>query len=692
MQAEEEPEINVDLREPTFVDNVLSTEKGGVISGPDFRIQALKIIYSRQKVDGNPAYTLVAEEQLMIEFQDYVFVGDRLEYDFQTRRGIIYNGRTALEPWFFGGETIELCPDGGYVIHNGFVTTSENYFSDWELKTEEASVSSCKQLAASNIQLRLFNVPVFWIPSYKTNLNAIFDSPIKYSVRWGGKQGSRIGIIYEVFSWQRFKLSMHADYRFKRGPGGGFETFYKSLDGRERFETINYIAKDFAIPHPKEKVRFRFQGLYSNLLFDDKVTVDLSYDKLSDREMATDYDDQGLELDTAGRTQLLARRQDDWWITNFLTRLQANNFQTVKQELPTLETHWRPIELGRTGVIVDNNCKASYLDFAYANDATDVHDYRSVRLEAQNRIYRSFHSPYLTLTPQAGFTGIFYSQVPREDHRWLVVGSFGGELKSNVYQYYGPCKHVLEPYLSYQYLTAPTSNPHQHYIFDIDDGWYRLNDLKFGISNDLYAKMEDEQIKRLVHADLYAFAFFDTPTLRYAIPRIYGQLIYSSLPTLRHTFNVAWDLQHAELYHFNYLTEWTLNSDCAVAMEYRHRSRFDWRKTERLNFILDSFRPESELLHSTLSDRRDTLLFHLFFRFHPNWALEFEMRNGWNRLEQPSYTEFEVDLLAAVGSAWNIKLSYQHKEEDKHRVAIYATIGMPKPDRRQCVTIPRLEF
>lgn len=691
--AEEKlPEITVDLREPLFIDNVLSTEKGGIISGTGFRIQALKIRYFRQNIEGKPAYTLVAEDQLMMEFQEYVFVGDRLEYDFQTGRGIIYNGRTAIEPWFFGGKTIEICPDGSYVIHDGFITTSENINNDWELLTKEASVNKNKDLAARDIQLRIINIPLFWIPRYKTNLTAIFDSPLKYSVRWGGKQGSRLGIIYEIFSWQRFKLFLHADYRFKRGPGGGFETFYKTEDGKGRFETINYIAKDFAIPHPDEKWRYRFQGTYTHLLFDDRVSVDLCYDKLSDREMATDYDDKGLDLEAAGRTQLLIRRQDSWWITNFLTRLQANNFQTVNQELPTLETNWRPFELGPTGIILDNGYKASYLDFAYANNTVGVHDYRSARFELQNRIYRPFKSPFFTLTPQIGFTGIFYSQVPHDDHRWLAVGSFGGDLRSNLFQRFGPCKHVIEPYLSYQYLTFPTSTPHQHYIFDLDDGWYRLNNLKCGIGQNLYAKMEDEEIKRLLHVDLYTYAFFDTPTIKSTFPRVYGKLIYRSYPTVCHTIDAAWDFEHGEVYHFNALTQWTVNQNFAISMEYRHRSRFDWRKADHDNFILDSFKSEKKLLRSPVSDRRDTLLLHFFYQFHPSWALEFEARNGWNQIVQPSYTEFEVDLLGAIGAAWNIKLSYQHKEEDKHRIAIYATVGMPKPDRRGGVVIPQLEF
>src|SRR5438105_3748933 len=80
--------ITVDLREPEYCDGVLKTEKGGVVQGPDMRLQARKIVYTRKIVDGKPLLTVEAEEDLMVEFGKYLFVGSRLEYDFQNHQGI----------------------------------------------------------------------------------------------------------------------------------------------------------------------------------------------------------------------------------------------------------------------------------------------------------------------------------------------------------------------------------------------------------------------------------------------------------------------------------------------------------------------------------------------------------------------------------------------------------------------------
>jgi len=673
--------VTVDLRNPTFEDGVLTTCEGGVISGPEIRIQARKIRYIRKKAEN--IHTIEAEEDLIIEFGDTLFVGSRLTFDLNEQSGVLYDGRTASEPWFFGAEQIFLHPDNSFTLCNGFVTTSENVDSEWQIHVREANLRERRFLDARNVQFRILHVPLLWLPYFKINLDTIFDSPIQYDYKWGGRQGSRLSMIYEFFSWNRLKAFFRLDYRLKRGLGGGLETHYRSEDHKENFETINYWARDNSVINPHEKHRYRFQGLYNNLFWDDTVSLNLSWDKLSDKDMATDYNDRGLELDTAGRTQLLIRKQADWRITHFLTTVRVNQFQTLKQELPTLVTSWKPYAIGKTGIIGSSFFSASYLDFVYANNLSHVRDYSSSRVEVRQAFYRPIRFDGFQLTPQAGFLGIYYGNSRSGKERWLALGDFQLEAKTYLHRYYGTWKHVIEPYLSYEYITFPSVGPNHHYIFDIDDGWYRLDMLRFGTVQELYFFGCQDFLLRPIRAELYANAFFDTPSIKSAIPKIYGDISYNSFSTLRHTLQASWDFQYTLVDHFNFRTEWTVSDELAIAAEYRHRSAHDWRKADHTNFILDSFRSDNELFHSPLSDRRDTLLMHLFYQIHPNWAFEIEARHGWNRKREPSYNEFEVDLLGTLRSAWNIKVSYQRKEEED-RIAFYLSVGIKRPDRSKC--------
>lgn len=683
---------SVDLRNPAYCEGKIYTDCGGVITGPDLRIQAERIVYTGRNPDGERVSHVEAECGLIVEFGDYVFVGQKLEYDFKDRSGVIYYGKTMVEPWYFGGDIVFLHPDGSYTIYNATVTTSPCSDPDWLISVEEATLYDQRFLCAKNVKFRFMDVPIFWLPSMSADLDSIFDSPVRYNVKWGSRQGHRFGLSYELFSTANWKTFLRLDYRLKRGLGGGFETSYRSCDRKTWFESINYAARDSSIIHPKQRFRYRFQGKGESLLLDDKVSVRLSYDKISDIDMPTDYNDRGLELDTAGRTELLITRKECSWIANLNTRVRINNFQTVKQELPTLETSWRPFNLASTGIVGETVVKASYLDFVYGNNQLYDHDYSSSRFEVSPLFYRHFYIGQVNATPEAGAVAIAYSNSPGSGSKYLALGKLGCTLNMDFWRHYGNFKHVMTPYVKYDYYTSPTVSPNSHYIFDIEDGWSRLDMMRFGMTQSLYRKISNGCVMRQIYADVYANAFFDTKTFAQAIPKVYADVVFNSFSCLKHCVWTAWNFNQNLLDYFNVRTEWTVNADLAFAFEYRHRSAFDWRKADHTNFILDSFRSVSQLRRSQLSDRRDTVLFHMFYRFHPCWALQVESRSGWNRMFEPSYNEYEFDLIGTLPSAWNIKLSYQHKEDDD-RVSVYMTIGMKRPDFGcSCSIIPFLGF
>lgn len=680
--------IVVDLRQPSYSNGILTTDQGGVITGPHLRIQATHIRYSRQKDGTLQASTVEAEGDLIVEFGEYSFVGEKLVYDFQTKEGSIYRGRSQAGPWFFGGELLELRPDGSYVIYNGYVTTSEKDQPDWGVYSNAVVVEQDHYLKAQQVQIKILNIPVLWIPSLRANLDSIFDSPIRYRVRWGGNQGPRFGITYEIFSWERWKTFVRFDYRLTRGPGGGLETRYHSLDRKTEFQSINYLSKDSAVIKPHEKARYRFEGFFRKTMDEDKTKILFSYDKISDKDMPGSYYDNDFAYTTSERTQLLIRRGEPNWIGNFYTRVRVNSFQTVKQELPTLDINLKPFEFNHSGLIIENWANASYLNFEYSNNLLHVHDYASSRFEYRPTLYRPFaFGRFVTFTPQIGGVSILYGDSPEDDSQYLLLGLAGCDLQSQLYRFYGPLKHVIEPYVNYRYYSSPTSSPHQHYIFDITDGWTRLNYLSFGVRNSFYAKKCESCVSRVASVDLYTFAFFDQHKMRQAIPRVYGDLVYASSLTLRHTIQTAWDLEHHKVYYYNFRSEWTYSADFALAAEYRHRDAYAWRKVDQDNFFLDVFHSEKRLHKSSLSDRRDTILLHCFYRFHPNWALEVTTRQGWNRRSEPNYLEYEIDLLTTIQSAWNIRFSIEHREIVT-RFAMYVNVGLKRPDAKRANSKP----
>lgn len=680
--------VTLDLKNPTFCDGVLQTSEGGIICGKDVRIQGQKIVYSTI----NEEKIIVAEGNLMIEFGDYIFVAEKITYDVKNKKGFIYNGRASADLWFFGGDVIELLEDKSLIIHHGFITTSQDSNPEWKFSSDKMTLLCRRYLKAENIKFSVLNVPFFWIPRYRTDLKNIFESPMKYQFRFGGKQGPRFRMIYEIFSWNRLKTFLRLEYRLNRGPGGGITTQYHSEDRSCYLETLNYVARDSSLIHPSERLRYRFQGYYFNCFNQNRSRIKACWDKLSDKEMAEDYNDETLTIYDAGRTEFQFRHQENAWIANLLTQVQVNSFQTVKQDLPSVEWRFHPITIGSTGVISETLVRAGYLDYDYASDLDNVHDYCSTRFEFKQTLYRPLLKGLINVTPEANFLAIYYGNNPNKNAADVITGFFSINTNTSLHKFYGEKKHVIEPYANYQYYISPTTNPNDHFIFDIDDGWYRLNTLRLGIRNNIFQKEASNCcIRRLAEFEIFTNAFFDNDNISSVFQKVYYQMIFSFIKSARQTVTTAWNIQKNQLDYFNYLLEWTASANFAISTEFRHRGSYDWRKVDYDNFILDSFRSVNDLKNSAVSDRRNTLLLHTFYRFHPYWALEFEVRKGWDRRCEPGYTEYQADLITNLGSAWNLRLSYQRKVDD-HRIAFYFNLGARRPNCLPCKPKPCIDF
>ncbi len=669
--------VTINLRNPTYSDGILKTTEGGVVEGCDVRIQGECITAVKRSVEGEEQFQVHAENNLMLEYGDKVFIGSEIDYDFVSRQGYVRNARSAFSPWYMGADCIEFLSDGSLVMYNGYVTTSDKQDPDWRISLKEARLSHNRFLTGHHMMVRLLHLPLFYLPYLQTHLDSILDSPIRYRLRWGGEQGVRIGFAYKLFEWKCMQTFLRFDYRLSKGPGGALETQYSNPARCEEFLSRNYIARDSSVEQTTLKTRYRFQGLIHKALSDGKLTLDVSYDKLSDINMAADYNDSEFDLETGQLTQAHLRSQTDWLISEVTARVRINSFESVNEELPSITLSAHPFVLGPTGIISENLIRFGYYEFRYASQLVNVTNYNATRVEFQHSLYRPFAFCNINMTPKAGVIAIYYGNGPSRSSEWMLSGVFGGEVNSHFYRCHGDTKHIIEPYARYEYITTPNSSPDQHYIFGINDGWFRLNSLRFGTRQLIYRRCAPS-VGHVLTLDLYTYAFYRTPTLLKTIPRVYGNVIWDATPRLRYTALTSYNCEHYTLDQLNIRTDWTLSDTLAFACEFRYRDQWVWRKADANNFIIDSFRTESDLLNSAMSDKRNTVLGHTFYRYNRDLAFDFQIRHGWNRPKEPGYTEYQFDILKTIRSCWNLKLSYQHRTDDK-RFSCAVKIGLQPP-------------
>ena len=263
--------------------------------------------------------------------------------------------------------------------------------------------------------------------------------------------------------------------------------------------------------------------------------------------------------------------------------------------------------------------------------------------------------------------GILYSNSPENDTQAVGILSYEGKLQTSFYRNFKKQKHTITPYVEYQGLTKPTVSSGNHYIFGLSDGYAPINIIKAGILNTLTSLNKTKGSPSL-EIDAYTNLFLGYTQSPVIDPRAYVTL-NANLPSIFLHTDTAWNINKKTMDFSNSQLGYTFSENIAVSVEYRYRSIYDWRKADHSNFILNSFRPQSELLNSPLSDKRSTFLYHFFVRVTPSWSLHVESHTGWGRKNnrinsEPSYDEYKIELQTLLNSGWKVKLSYEHTQKD----------------------------
>ena len=655
-------EFIVNLKDPEYQNGVVSTHKGGVISSPDLRVQARHIVYTNRMEEGKLVHRVVAEGDLMLENGGHTYVGRRLEYDFITKTGVVYEGVTAIDLWFLGGEKIRLNADRSFYLYNAFVTTSESKNADWKIHSREVEITQKSYLAAKNVTFRFFETPIFYLPSFKSNLKSLSESPVRYKVDWDKGLWPKVSMRYRVYSWEQLDLFFRLNVRPSKGVGGALESDYRSLDKRTKFRTRSYLDHDafYRDTNPdKARTHYRLQGVYMAKSEDEKSHLFATYDWLSDKNMQTDFGSEDFELHTAKQTRLEIRNTQDWMIFGIDGKFRINGFQGMKQELP--EVFWTPkaIHLGEIGIISENRMHVAYLDYVSAKDIEPaVPDFNATRLSTHNTLYRPLSYRGWTLTPLIGMDGVFYGDSQRDKPAAVGVLFYQLLFDLTLKRHYPTLRHILQPYIHYEGMTHPTISPNTPYIFSIQDGFNRLNVIKSGVRNLFYLK-SSPLFEPNVIADLFIFSFYGDRTFAKTIPKIQGNFIWN-FPSWKLTSRVRWNIEDQVLDFANIGLAWTINENFAFKTEFRHRSRFDWRKCDPDNFIMEVTRDISDLLHSPLSDGRNTLLSRLQIKIAPQWIARLESHIGWGRGGEPNYNEAKFDLITMISTSWRLRLTFIH--------------------------------
>ena len=205
---------------------------------------------------------------------------NELLFNIETKKGIIREGFSYSDPWYYRGTEIFKTEDDESYIRGGALTTCSLKHPHYYFSASKIIVRINKELIATNIVLRVGGVPLFYFPAYRRDLRQE-DKVAKIIVKVGTSsyQGVFLTVILPLARRFRYDGALLFDHSARRGSGLGAEGKYRVNDAK--FQEIIVPIPPNATPSERTKLEEKAQELADRL--------EGEYDRYKLRQLFLEY-------------------------------------------------------------------------------------------------------------------------------------------------------------------------------------------------------------------------------------------------------------------------------------------------------------------------------------------------------------------------------------------------------------------
>ena len=646
--------LDISLKNPVYKGGLITTDEGGIIQGKNLFIQALHIAYSKK--DGQEQ--LKAWGELLIEIQGRTYRADEVTIDFTKRVIEASNGVTKDGDWYVSGEKIVCTFEGDGTFHNVVMSTSENEQDDWSFWSKETTLYSSDKVVAKPVVFYFEKLPLFYLPSLSKSLKDSNDLHLRYRVRNKGTTGLLMGVscvIHETDTWNHRAL---VDYNFPEGLGAGLHSEYDSHDDtKTTFRCLNYVAQSKNGISDWEKTRYRLQGSFSTFWESPNIHVDGMYDKLSDRKMQQTFKEHRVKGCVGGMTQLTLTKPEDSYIARLNSRVRINSWQTVREELPLFTINQRPLEVSKSGILFDEKFSTGHLRFVYPRP-NFRNNFSATRTELDQRITRPFSFSHVGITPWIGYRGVHYDRSPKGGAVVQAIGMGGGRLNTHLVATTATTTQTIEPYLDLYMSTSPRRSSDKNYIFDLQDSFARVCYYRPGVEHVTFFQPNTYGFQQSLFSEFYGTFFFNTPHLSSNKPRLHLQETWNMTEKAALKGAVEYDMRHRSFTFGSLLMKYTFTKKLAGTAEVRTQDKWYFRKIDKDNYDVESFRSPHKLLSTQLSDPRTVYILGLLWTLNPETSFGYTVTQGFRNRDIRRYLlqELSCDFLVRGSLRFHLSL------------------------------------
>ena len=189
---------------------------------------------------------------------------NELMFNLETKQGIIREGFSFSDPWYYRGTEIFKIEDDESYIRGGALTTCSLKHPHYYFSASQIIIKINRELIAKNIVLRVGGIPLFYFPAYRRDLRQEEKiSKIIVKVGTNSYQGVFLSVILPLARRYRYDGALLFDHSARRGSGLGFDGKYRVNDFK--LQEIIVPLPPNATPSERTKLEEKAQELSDRL-------------------------------------------------------------------------------------------------------------------------------------------------------------------------------------------------------------------------------------------------------------------------------------------------------------------------------------------------------------------------------------------------------------------------------------------
>ncbi len=499
----------------------------------DFELRADEIRYNSETSDAEAKGNVV-----LIGKDGTLWKGESLNVNLRERAGNASGIDLYSRPFrvFAESGTFVAAKDvrQSYEVENATLTTCTNEFGHfhYSVGTKRVRLRPKDDVTAWGAVPHLFGVPFLYVPYFwKDLLNHYgFRFQPGYKGSWGAYLLStyKFPIVRDKVEKAFIDSYTFADIRSERGFAFGekiqWEFDNPATNARESYGYLTgyYIPTDNDYPEElgeeESRYRVRFQHNW-DVTPSDQVLIQGLY--VSDTLVQKDFFRKEYRQMTEPDNFATYTHYGESSSFGLTARMRLNDFYSQVERLPELWYSLNSVELGETGVYLENDTSLGFLRAVFDQDTYgDDRDYEAFRADTSFVLsYPRKYFGFLSVVPRVGYRGTYYDKTlealttittetvvqtnylgevytstsekketvyEEKDSGFRNIFELGAEVSTRAYGFFttpsgDTWRHVVEPYLNWTFIPEPNLTPDELYQFDEIDEIGKTHNIRVGL-------------------------------------------------------------------------------------------------------------------------------------------------------------------------------------------------------------------